>query len=109
LGAGYFRLPDILIKPTPALETDEMKTRANANKARAETAGPRTAARFVFEPDLSLVKGHSESTAAWMWLTASQICRIAQNNSSSTLQGTLDIVTEGYAGAGNRTQKGSRR
>lgn len=109
LGAGYFRLPDIQITRTPSLETDEMKTRAKANKALSERrATDRCKVRV--EPDLSLVKGLLKSNGGLDGAYSESISAgMPETNSPSTLQGSLNIVTEVYACAGNRPQTGSRR
>ena len=109
LGRGYFRLPDIQITRTPSLETDEMKTRSKANKALSERrATDRCKVRV--EPDLSLVKGLLKSNGGLDGAYSESISAgMPETNSPSTLQGSLNIVTEVYACAGNRPQTGSRR
>jgi|GEM_PF-3382759 len=109
LGAGYFRLPDIPMTRSLSLETDEMKTRAKANKVRAEwRAADRCKVRV--EPDLSLVKGHPESNGGLDGAYSESISAgMPKTNSSTSLQGTFGLAVEVSAGAGNRTQTGSRR
>jgi hypothetical protein len=109
LGAGYFRLPDIPMMRSLSLETDEMKTRAKANKVRAERRAA-DRCKVLVEPDLSLVKGHPESNGGLDGAYSESISAgMPKTNSSTALQGMLDIGIEVHAGASKRPRTGYRR